>query len=92
MFGEVPVYEYEGEEPTAPDLGNNIKAMFNMDIGGGINKYRKQFINSLEQLEPAQADDVCRSIGAYLSFTEGGKRKEQAKLPVTLEDFRNKYL
>jgi len=92
MFGEMPVYEYEGEEPSAPDLSNNIKAMFNMDVGGGIHKYRQQFVNSLEHLEPDQAEDVCRSIGAYLSFTEGGKRKEMAKLPISLDDFKNKYL
>lgn len=92
MFGEMPVYDYEGEEPIAPDLPNNIKAMFNLDIGGGINKYRRHFLNSLEQLEPNQAEEVCRSIGAYLSFSEGGKRKEMTKLPHSYEDFKKRYL
>ena len=92
VFGAVPVYEYDGEEPVAPDLPNNIKAMFNMDVGGGIHKYRQQFVNSLEQLEPNQAEEVCRSIGAYLSFSEGGKRKEVAKLPISLADFKGRYL
>jgi|AntRauTorcE11897_2_1112592.scaffolds.fasta_scaffold13861_1 predicted nucleotidyltransferase len=91
MFGEVKVYEYEGEEPVAPDLPNNIKAMFNMDVGGGVQKYREQFINSLEQLESEKAKDICRSISAYISFTEGGKRKEAAKLPNSFEEFKKRY-
>ena len=92
IFGEMPVYEYEGEEPIAPDLPTNIKAMFNMDVGGGIQKYRKQFIDSLEQFGSEKADEVCRSTGAYLSFTEGGKRKEMAKLPHSYEDFKKRYI
>lgn len=92
FFGTMPVYEYDGEEPVAPDLPNNIKAMFNLDVGGGIRKYRQQFLDSLAQLEPEQADDICRSIGAYLSFSEGGKRNEMAKFPNNLDEFQKTYL
>lgn len=92
FFGGQPMYEYEGEQPVVPSLPNKIEAMFNLDVGGGIHKYRRQFLNSLEQLEPNQAEEVCRSIGAYLSFSEGGKRKEMAKLPHSYADFKNRYL
>ena len=93
LFGiEVPIYEYDGEEPRPPKFPLNIMAMFNMDIGGGIRKYRKRFLETLGTLESEQADDVCLCIATYLSFSDGGKRDGQVKLPHTYEDFKRVYL
>ncbi len=82
-FGILRVYEYDGEESVPPSLPDKISAMFNLDIGGGIRKYRQLFLISLESLEPGRADDICKDIYAHLSFSEGGKRNEVTKLPYT---------
>ena len=93
LFGtEVPIYEHDGEKPKIPVLSENIGFMFNMDIGGGIRNYRKKFLETLATLTSEQADDICRGIAAYLSFSEGGKRKKMVELPHTYEDFKRIYL
>jgi|GEM_PF-3505225 len=92
MFGAIPVYEYDTEMPEPPGLPANITAMFNLDIGGKIRKYRNQFLVSLQSLEPEQADAICRDIYAYLSFSEGNKRNEITRLPQHYDDFKRTYL
>lgn len=78
-------------QPMPAMASINLYAMFHLDVGGGIKKYRKMLIEKLEKRGEAGEKLWNRIIQKTIDFEVGYGKKGTKKFPETLAEAKAMY-